>query len=60
MGGAEPRGTARRRCRDGSAGASGAADRRERNAQDVVVSRTTSPDDLASLLAMLDLRPERD
>ncbi len=37
----------------------GAADPRER-AHEAVVSRTTSPDDLASLLAMLDLRPGPD
>ncbi|OEJ30406.1 hypothetical protein [Streptomyces subrutilus] len=36
-----------------------APDPRER-AHEAVVSRTTSPDDLASLLAMLDLRPGPD
>ncbi|WP_405942606.1 hypothetical protein [Streptomyces sp. NBC_00207] len=41
------------RCRDSSAGAVG---RRER-AHEAVASRTTGPDDLASLLAMLDLQP---
>ncbi|MFG2989509.1 hypothetical protein ACGFZK_09520 [Streptomyces sp. NPDC048257] len=40
------------RCRDSSAGAAG---RRER-AHEAVASRTTSPRDLASLLAMLDLQ----
>lgn len=37
----------------------GATNRRER-AEEAVVSRTTSADDLASLLAMLDLRPRPD
>ncbi|MEY2233736.1 hypothetical protein [Streptomyces sp. BF23-19] len=41
------------RCRDTAAGV--AADRRER-AHEAVASRTAGPDDLAALLAMLDLR----
>ncbi|WP_030758805.1 MULTISPECIES: hypothetical protein [unclassified Streptomyces] len=41
------------RCRDTAAGA--AAGRRER-AHEAVASRTAGPDDLAALLAMLDLR----
>lgn len=52
-GGSGPGVTGGPRCRDTSAGAAG---RRER-AHEAVASRTTGPDDLASLLAMLDLRP---
>ena len=48
--------TSRSRCQDTPADA---ADPRAQ-AHEAVVSRTTSPDDLASLLAMLDLRPGRD
>ncbi|MGW3327397.1 hypothetical protein [Streptomyces virginiae] len=45
--------TGERRCRDTASGA--AAGRRER-AHEAVASRTAGPDDLAALLAMLDLR----
>ncbi|MGW5852268.1 hypothetical protein ACWFQ8_30710 [Streptomyces sp. NPDC055254] len=55
-GGAGSGASNRSRCRDPRPGG---ADRSER-AHEAVVSRTTSPDDLASLLAMLDLRPGPD
>ncbi|MGW7439408.1 hypothetical protein [Streptomyces sp. NPDC054849] len=51
-GGSGPGVTGGPRCRDTSAGAAGPRER----AHEAVASRTTGPDDLASLLAMLDLR----